>query len=62
VHLEEIIYSYRILVGKLECNKTVGNLKVHTMNVHETGLKHVDWINLDQGTCQWNTEVNTVFT
>jgi hypothetical protein len=60
MHLEDILYSYVILVGKIECIRTHGRSQ-STTNVHETGLKHVDCIILDQGTCQWSTEVNTEF-
>jgi hypothetical protein len=67
-HVERMVEkrnAYRILVGKPEGKRPVGrprrrcedNIK---MDLRETGLSGMDWIDLAQDRDQWRALVNTV--
>jgi hypothetical protein len=57
--------AYRILVGKLEGRRPLGrhrrrwadNIKI---DLRETGLDGVDWVDLAQNRDQWRAFMNTV--
>jgi len=55
---------YRVLVGRLECKRSLGrprrrwddNIK---MDLREIGIDGADWIQLAQDRVQWRDSVNT---
>jgi hypothetical protein len=56
---------YRILVGKPEGKKLLGRPRNRwvdniIVNLRETGLNGMDWIDLTQDSDQWRALVNTV--
>jgi hypothetical protein len=63
--MEEMIYLYKISVGRIEGKRPLGRSRRRwedniRMDLREIGWKGVDWVHLTSDGDQWRAFVNTV--